>query len=85
MTRRHPRAPSSSAASSSPGSILAQALPTIRTTTATLKNTCAARIATSAPGSPENASPTTTVGSTKGSRTSASTNARPRNANRDTT
>ena len=85
VTRRQLRAPSSSAASSSCESIAAQAAPTTRTTTAMLKNTWAARIAATDPGSPVNAIPTTTVGSTNGTSTSASSACRPRNENREVT
>ena len=64
-------APSVAAASETRGSSPAQKVPTMRTTTATLKKTCAIRIATQPRSSPSgstarNASATTTVGRTNG-------------------
>ena len=88
--RRSGPAPSTAAASALRGSSPAQAPPTIRTTTATLKKTCAARIAgsplsTSSGSSSRKAVATTTVGSTNGTRTSARVSERPRNRNRPIT
>ena len=72
------------------GSRFAQTPPTMRTTTATLKNAWATRIAQSPRSMPSgrsarNAGATTTVGSTNGTTTSAPTRARPRNRKRPTT
>ena len=77
-------APRLRAASSSRGSSPRQLAPTTRTTTATLKKTCATTIAVSDPVIPSerNAVPTTTVGRTNGIVSSATTAARPRNRNR---
>ena len=77
-------APSVAAASDTRGSRFAQYVPTIRTTTATLKNAWAIRIGTHPRSMPSgriarNASATTTVGSTNGTTTSAPTRLRPRN------
>ena len=85
--RSRAEAPSVAAASSRRGSSPAQNPPTIRTTTATLKKTCARRIAqidrsTPSGSSARNAVATTTVGSTNGTSTRASTSDRPRNENR---
>jgi hypothetical protein len=80
-------APSERAASTTPLSSLDQTPPTVRTTTATLKKTCAARIPQMLSDSPSatNADPTTTVGSTNGTVTSARTRERPGNEKWDTT
>ena len=74
-------APSDRAASMTLRSRRDQTPPTVRTTTATLKNTCAARIPQIVRVSPSatKADPTTTVGSTKGTVTNALTRERPGN------
>ena len=80
-------APRVAAASQSRWSSPAQNAPTTRTTTATLKNTCARRIAHTDRSTPSgsratNAVATTIVGSTNGTSTSASTTDRPRKEKR---
>ncbi len=80
-------APSVAASSHKRGSSRPHQAPTTRTTTATLKKTCAARIAATPRSWPagsrsRNAVATTTVGSTKGTRTSALASARPGKSNR---
>src|SRR3954468_183636 len=87
-------APSAAAASSRRRSTPSQKDPTVRTTTARLKNTIAAMIAAgvpsrwSAPSGPDgdkrvrNATPTTTVGITNGTRTTARSIPRPGNRSR---
>src|SRR4051812_5845700 len=94
---RHRDAPSTRAASVVRGSICSQNVPTVRTTTATLKNTCASRIGAtprsqpSAPSSPPrcnnamNAIATTTVGSTNGTSTITRSQRRPGKSQRATT
>ena len=83
-TRAGP-APSTRAASSCRGSSDSHVTPTVRATTAMLKNTRAARIATTDPSNGvsrsrvRNAIPTTTVGSTNGTSTAARSTPRPRN------
>ncbi len=88
--RRTGDAPSVAAASDRRGSRLAQNVPTIRTTTATLKKACATRIGAqprSRPGgsTARNARATTTVGRTNGTTTSAWTTLRPRKEKRPRT
>jgi hypothetical protein len=89
-TRTGP-APSTRAASSCRGSSDSQVTPTVRATTAMLKNTSAARIASTDPSngvsrsSVRNAMPTTTVGSTNGTSTAARSTPRPRNFNLEST
>ena len=83
-----PDAPSVAAASHRRRSSPAQNAPTTRTTTATLKKTCASRIAHTDRSTPSgrsamNAVATTTVGRTNGTSTNASTTERPRKRNRD--
>ena len=84
-------APRTRAASSVCGSRPSHSPPTVRTTTAWLKNTWASTMASTvscrstprgpwAPRSARNAAPTTTVGSTKGTVARACTNRRPRNS-----
>ena len=87
-------APSAAAASPGRRSSVSQAAPTVRITTATLKNTRPARIATGVPSKPRNpsgpaspsscrnATPTTTVGSTNGTSSAARTTDRNGNASR---
>ena len=88
-------APRTRACSTARGSSPSQKVPTVRSTTATLKNTWAARIApavrvrrngpSSSPrrsNRAKNAPPTTTVGSTNGTVAAARSNDRPRNRRR---
>ena len=90
---RHREAPNVRAASSSRGSRLPHRPPTVRTTTATLKNAWAIRMSQmeprrstpSAPPGPSrarNATPTTTVGSTNGTISRAHSTRLPGNSNR---
>ena len=87
-SRRHAPAPSVAAASQARSSSSDQKEPTIHTTTATLKNTWARRMAQTVPSSPvgstaRSAVATTTVGRTNGTRTSASASRRPGKAKRE--
>ena len=80
-------APSVAAASQTRGSSLPHQAPTTLTTTATLKKTCAARIAAIPRSWPagrisRNAVATTTVGSTNGTSTNARISTRPRKSKR---
>ena len=88
-SRRHGPAPSVAATSHARSSSSDQNEPTIRTTTAMLKNTWASRIAHTVPSSPvgrtaRSAVATTTVGSTNGTSTSASASRLPGNEKRAT-
>src|SRR5258707_8158798 len=79
-------APSARAASSLRPSSWDQNPPTVRTTTAVLKNAWARRIANNDPSVPKivvNAAATTTVGRTNGTVTNARAARRPGNANRE--
>ncbi len=86
-SRRHGPAPSVAAASHARSSSSDQNEPTIRATTARLKNTWASRIAHTVPSSPvgrtaSSAVATTTVGSTNGTSTRASARRLPGNEKR---
>src|SRR5690606_32286962 len=91
---RHGEAPRLAAASAWRGASDSQRTPTVRTTTAILKNTSAAMNAAKVPSRPSQpsqpegrnrvrkATPTTTVGSTKGTNTSARNTPAPRKRRR---